>query len=109
CHGPTLGGKVFVDDPALGRVIAPNLTRGRGGVGATFSDADFVRAIRHGVDPSGRQLLIMPSDDYNEFSDADLGAIVAYVRSLPAINTTLPPSEVHALGLILFALGQLPL
>ena len=33
CHGPTLGGKIFVDDPALGRVIAPNLTRGRGGVG----------------------------------------------------------------------------
>src|SRR5688572_29672326 len=64
CHGPALAGKIFIDDPAIGRVIAPNLTRGRGGVGATSTDADFVKAIRYGVDPSGRPLLIMPSDDY---------------------------------------------
>jgi cytochrome c553 len=109
CHGANLAGKVFVDDPRLARVVAPNLTRGRGGVGATFTDIDVARAIRHGLDPSGRQLLIMPSDDYSNFSDADLGAIVAYVRSLPAINTSLPASDIRTLGLILFALGQLPL
>jgi len=109
CHGPTLSGKVFVDDPALGLVSAPNLTRGRGGVGSTFNDADFARAIRHGVDPSGRPLLIMPSDDYSHFSDADLGAIIGYVRSLPAVDNTLPPNELRALGRVLFATGQLPL
>ena len=92
-----------MDDPLLARIVPPNLTRGRGGVGATFTDADFVRAIRHGVDPSGRQLLIMPSDDYNHFSDADLGAIIAYVRSLPPINTSLPSNDIRTLGLILFA------
>jgi mono/diheme cytochrome c family protein len=109
CHGPTLGGTVFVDDPALGRVVAPNLTRGRGGVGTTLSDADFVRALRHGVDPSGRPLLIMPSDDYAHFSDSDLGAIIAYVRSLPPVDNVLPGSELRALGRVLFAAGQLPL
>src|SRR6185503_9165667 len=109
CHGPTLSGRVFVDDPALGRVTAPNLTRGRGGVGATFSDADFVRAIRYGVDPSGRPLLIMPADDYTHFSDADLGAIIAYVRSLPPVDNALPGNELRALGRVLFAAGQLPL
>jgi cytochrome c553 len=109
CHGPNLAGKVFIDDPLFARIVPPNLTRGRGGVGATSTDADFVRAIRDGVDPSGRQLLIMPSDDYNSFSDVDLGAIVAYIRSLPAINTSQPANEVHTLGLMLFALGQLPL
>src|SRR5437588_1319325 len=80
CHGPSLAGKVFVDDPALGRIVSPNLTRGRGGIGSTFADADFVRAIRHGVDPSGRQLLVMPSDDYNHFNDAVLGHIIIYKR-----------------------------
>ncbi len=109
CHGPTLSGKVFIDDPALGRVSAPNLTRGRGGVGATFSDQDFVRAIRHGVDPTGHQLLIMPSDDYWHFSDADLGAIIGYLRSLQPVDNTLPPNELRTLGRILFATGQLPL
>jgi cytochrome c553 len=109
CHGPYLAGKVFVDDPALGRIVSPNLTRGRGGIGATFADADFVRAIRHGVDPSGRQLLVMPSDDYNHFSDADLGAIIGYVRSLPAIETSLPSNEIRPIGRLLFAIGQLSL
>jgi mono/diheme cytochrome c family protein len=109
CHGPYLAGKVLMDDPALGRFVPPNLTRGRGGVGATFSDQDLVRAIRHGVDPSGRQLLIMPSDNYNRFSDTDLGAIVAYVRSLPAIDTALPTNEIRAIGRILFVVGQLQL
>ena len=31
-------------------------------------------AIRHGVKPDGRPLLIMPSEDYNRFTDADLAA-----------------------------------
>jgi cytochrome c553 len=109
CHGPNLAGKVFIDDPALGRIVSPNLTRGRGGIGSSLSDADFGRAIRHGVDPSGRQLLIMPSDDFNHFSDADLGAIIAYVRSIPAIDTSLPSNEIRALGRVLFAIGQLQL
>src|SRR5712692_657325 len=109
CHGANLAGKIFVDDPALGRIVSPNLTRGRGGLGSTFADADFVRAIRHGVDPGGRQLLVMPSDNYNHFSDADLGAIIGYVRSLPAIDTSLPSNEIRTVGRILFAIGQLSL
>src|SRR5229473_6553556 len=109
CHGPNLAGKVFIDDSGLGRIVAPNLTRGRGGVGASFSNADLARAIRHGVDPSGKQLLIMPSDDYYHFSDADTGAIVAYIRSIPAIDTSLPGNEIRTLGRILFATGQLAL
>jgi len=109
CHGPNLAGKVFIDDPLLGRVIAANLTRGRGGVGATHSDADFVRSIRHGVTPGGRPLLVMPSDDYYHFSDADLGAIIAYIRSLPAVDTPTASNELRVLGRVLFATGQLPL
>ena len=54
CHGQDLGGKDFFDEPALGVVDAPNLTPGQGGVSGGYSDADWVRAIRHGVDPLGR-------------------------------------------------------
>src|SRR5206468_45358 len=86
-----------------------NLTRGKGGIGATFSNADLARAIRYGVDPSGRQLLLMPSNDYYYIGDADLGAIVAYVRSIPAIDTSLPVSQIRTVGRVLFAVGQLQL
>src|SRR5882672_10794128 len=109
CHGRALAGKIFIDDPALGRIVAPNLTPGRGGVGAFYTDADFVRAIRHGVDPSGRLLLIMPADSYNHFSDADLGAIIAYIKAIAAIDSSLPPNEIRPLGRMLYAIGQLPL
>jgi len=109
CHAPNLAGRIFLDDPLVGRIVAPNLTRGRGGVGATFTNADFVRAIRDGIDPTGRLLLVMPADDYNYFSDADLGDIIAYIRSLPAIDTSLPANEIKSVGLILFTFGQLPL
>jgi cytochrome c553 len=51
----------------------------------------------------------MASDNYNLFSDADLGAIIAYVRSLPAIDTSLPGSQIRPVGRILFSIGQLRL
>jgi mono/diheme cytochrome c family protein len=41
CHGPGLAGRVFIDDPAFGRFIAPNLTRGAGGLGARLTDEDY--------------------------------------------------------------------
>jgi len=106
CHAPNLGGAVIQDD-AIVRVVAPNLTSG--GVGGTLSDADLARAIRHGVDPAGRPLWMMPSDDYGQLSDADVGALIAYLRSLPSISTTLPSSEIRPLGRLLLASGQWPL
>jgi len=51
----------------------------------------------------------MPSGDYYYFSDADLGAIIGYVRSLPAIETALPSNEIRPIGRLLFAVGQLSL
>lgn len=82
CHGSQGNGRTFVDDGAL--VIAgPNLTTGAGSVVAQYQPIDWVRSIRHGVDPSGRPLLIMPSEDYNRFTNEDLAALIAYLRSLP--------------------------
>jgi mono/diheme cytochrome c family protein len=109
CHGVDLGGAVFIDDPALGRVPAPNLTAGRGGVGLTFSDADYARAIRHGIAPDGHPLLVMPADDWARMSDEDTAAVIAYVRSVPPVDRELPPLEVRPLGRALIATGQLPL
>jgi mono/diheme cytochrome c family protein len=64
---------------------APNITRGPGGVVADYNEGDWVRAIRHGVNPAGHALLFMPSDVYNRMHDRELAALVAYVRSLPPV------------------------
>jgi mono/diheme cytochrome c family protein len=102
CHGTDLGGKVVEDDFAMGRLVASNLTRGRGGLPADYSDQDFVRALTHGVKRDGRSVIFMPTADY-VFTADDLGAIVAYVKSMPSVDRTLPAMSVgpvaRALGL----------
>jgi hypothetical protein len=73
CHGQSLAGKVSLDEPGIGRIYASNLTSGQGGVGQTYSDTDWVRAIRHGVAPDGRSLVVTPAQFYYYLSDDDLG------------------------------------
>lgn len=109
CHGENLAGKVVFDDPPVGRVYGVNLTRGRGGVGAQLTDADIVRAVQHGVGRDGRALKIMPSTDYTHLTDADLAAIVAWVRSRPAVDTVQPAVRVGPVGRALFLAGKLPM
>jgi mono/diheme cytochrome c family protein len=86
CHGANGGGRVFVDNGDDLRIKGPNITAGAGGVVSAYQPVDWVRTIRHGVAPGGRPLMVMPSEDYNRLTDADLGALVAYVRSLPPVQ-----------------------
>jgi mono/diheme cytochrome c family protein len=85
CHAADGHGLVVVDDAAGLYVKSPDITTGPGGVVAGYSEADWVRAIRHGVSASGHALLAMPSEDYSRMSDRDFAALVAYARSLPPV------------------------
>ena len=105
CHGPDLGGQVMVNSPLMARIVAPNLTRGDGGVGARDSDDDLARAIRHGVRRDGTSLIFMPSEAFHGMSDVDLGCLIAYVRSIPPVNRTLPPTSIGPLGRVMHVMG----
>nr|MBA2355629.1 hypothetical protein [Acidobacteriota bacterium] len=59
CHDQDLGGKVVVDSAVMGRFASANLTSGQGGIGATYLNQDFVRAILHGVKRDGRTVVFM--------------------------------------------------
>ena len=110
CHAPDMGGQMFLNAGALvGRVYAPNLTKGRGSATASYTTADWERAIRHGVAPEGRALKIMPSEDFVHLSDADLTAIVAYLRSLPPVDRASGTTVVGPLGRALYLAGQFPI
>lgn len=108
CHGEDLGGDTLIDDPAIGRIYAPNLTRGAGGIGAAYTDADWERAVRHGTARDGRRLMIMPSNEYQFLSDEDLGTVVAYLRSLPAVDREPVPNKVGPVARALYAAGKMP-
>ena len=109
CHGADLGGRVFEDDGPIGRFAGPNLTRGRGGVGATLSDEDWVRAIRYGVHRDGSSLIVMPSEVFVHLSDADLAAVIAYVKQVPSVDREIPESRFGPLGRALVGAGKLKL
>lgn len=107
CHGEGLGGEVMVDAPPF-RAVASNLTTGRGGIGATYSVEDFDRAIRNGVRPDGRPLIIMPSAAFHNMSDRDAAALIAYLRTVPPVDNELPETRVKAMGRILAAFSMDP-
>jgi mono/diheme cytochrome c family protein len=51
-----------------------------------WTDDQLVTAIRTGARPDGRQLApIMPWPNFSTLEEADVRAIVAYLRSLPAV------------------------
>jgi mono/diheme cytochrome c family protein len=108
CHTPGLTGQVLIDDPAFGVLAAPNLTSGTGGVISHYDDAHLGRAIRHGVAWDGRPLLFMPSGEYSHLSDADLAAIIAWIRSAQPGNTAWPATKMGPIPRVLFVLGKFP-
>lgn len=86
CHGADGGGHRFIDDAKTGlRVAGPNLTRG-GSTTRDYGPADWERVLRHGVKPDGRPAMIMPSEDFARWTDADVAAVAAYVRQLPPVG-----------------------
>lgn len=86
CHGVDLGGKIFFDDPNIGSMAASNLTRAVGSETEGYTDVDFVRAIRHGLNNKGNKLMTMPSLSCSYMSDQDLGCLIGFIQSLPPID-----------------------
>jgi mono/diheme cytochrome c family protein len=86
CHGDNGSGRVFIDHPNGLFARGANLTRGAGSAVLNYNESDWVRTIRHGVKPDGRPAFVMPSEDYNRFTDADVADLVSHVRSLPAFD-----------------------
>ena len=105
CHSSNLSGKVLFSQFPMGRAVPPNLTSGKGGIGGVYTDADWDRAIRHGVRPDSTSLIIMPSQSYNNMRDDDLRSLVAYLKSVPPVDNVLPKTTFWPLSRILVATG----
>ena len=106
-HTETLSGQSETV-PGLITLTFPNLTGGGGGVSATNTDEAWVRAIRYGVGHDGRGLVIMPARFFYYLSDEDLGALIAYLKTLPPVDNELPPLNLGPLGRVMLAFGEAP-
>ena len=109
CHGEDAGGAELVDNAPMGRLWASNLTRGEGGIAASYSEADWDRAVRHGVGPDGKPLMFMPAQEFWPLSDDDLAALIAYYRAAPPVDRSTPEPALGPMARVLFLTGQLAL
>ncbi|MBV8681507.1 MAG: c-type cytochrome [Caulobacteraceae bacterium] len=99
---PFGGGRAFT--LPFGTIYSPNITPDREhGIG-TWTDAQFVRAIKAGVGHNGEELYpALPYTSYHRMSDADALAVKAYLFSLPPAATPSRPNN------LAFPFNQRPL
>lgn len=102
CHGPKAEGEVLFDEPIIGKLVAPNLTASV----RAHSDAELANIIRHGLRPDGRSVFVMPAEALTYLNDADLGRIIAFLRSLPPSAGPGPGGSLGPLGRLGVVTGQ---
>ena len=79
-------------DEATFKVKGANITPDPDtGIGK-WSDADIKRAMQSGMRPNGTLMApIMPYGFYKIFASADIDAVVAYLKSVPAVRNAVEP------------------
>jgi mono/diheme cytochrome c family protein len=92
----------------LGSYISANLTPA--GPLQNWSDGEIFRTIRNGIDRDGQALFVMSGARGRHLSDDDIKAVIAYLRSQPAVvnDTQHPLDQYNPLALILVGAGVIP-
>ena len=102
CHADSLHGQVFFDERFIARISAANVPAKL----LNVTDAEFAGFLRTGVRKDGTSPFIMPPPGFYHISDADLGALIAYLRSIPQGGEPLPPNSYGPMGRLGVVLGQ---
>jgi mono/diheme cytochrome c family protein len=85
------GSEVGFEIPGLGVFHGPNLTPDKETGLGTWTDAQIATALTTGKRPDGRELApIMPWRAFASLAKDDVAAIVAFLRSIPPMQNTVP-------------------
>jgi hypothetical protein len=106
CHGNDYAGLDFFNDPSIGYMSSPNLTGASGSATEKYSDLDWIRTLRHAVNPSGKPLMVMPSEIFGQLSDQDLGCLIGYMKTIPKIEKPLGATQFTFMAKILAGAGM---
>ena len=98
CHTAD-GGKPFAGGfpipTPFGTVFSTNITPDRDSGIGTWSLPAFTRAMREGVSRDGKHLFpAFPYDHFAKLTDGDVGALYAYLMTVPAVAATPPANTV---------------
>ncbi|HXV97527.1 MAG TPA: cytochrome c, partial [Anaerolineae bacterium] len=108
CHGEDLAGQIATDF-MMGQIYVANLTTGAGGIGSSRSDEEMARAVWYGVKPDGLPTIIMPPELSPAISVEDMENLIAYIRSVPPVDTDYPEMRPGPMLRVMHATNQFPL
>lgn len=97
CHSNSKAGQAAfagglpIETP-FGTFYSPNITPDKEtGIGS-WTEADFVRALKHGRNPKGQNYFpVFPYVYFSNVTDDDARAIYAYLQSIPAVHQVNKP------------------
>ena len=109
CHGDNLaGGRSFIEEGSpIGELYARNITSGKGGI--QYTDADWIRALRHGLKKNNKSIWFMPTDDIYHISNKELASLIYYLKQQPPVDNIVPPNKIKPLARMLVFLNEFPL
>jgi hypothetical protein len=86
------GGQVVTDPAVPGMLLVfPNISPDKETGAGTWTDAQFERAIRHGIGHDGRELYdLMPYRNFQNMTDEDVASVIVYVRSIAPVKQLRP-------------------
>jgi mono/diheme cytochrome c family protein len=103
CHRERLEGGVMFDEPGVARIVTPNVIQQI----RNYTDAGLAGYLRYGVKRDGTSGVVMPPPGFYHMSDADLAAVIAYLRRQPLATTPpLPRTSIGPLGRLGVVIGQ---
>ncbi|HET9906480.1 MAG TPA: hypothetical protein VFQ23_07560 [Anaerolineales bacterium] len=92
------GGRFFDLGPA-GVLLTRNLTADQESGLGSWTDEQIKLAIKTGINNEGTLLFpVMPYHVYNTMADSDLDALVAYLRTVRAIDNSIPKNTISTQG-----------
>jgi mono/diheme cytochrome c family protein len=101
---PLSGGHVF--PLPFGELHSPNLTPdATTGIGRR-SDGEIARILRHGVRPDNRAAF--PFMEFQNLSDADMVALLSFLRSQPPVVNAVPDMKYNLMGKALMSFAIVP-
>jgi mono/diheme cytochrome c family protein len=105
CHGPDLGGGRVTDGGPIGTMQAPNITQ----LLPAYSDGELARLIRHGIKKDQRTVRFMSMQEVNWMTDADLVAVISYVRTVRPVARPSGVVDIGWFGKVMDRLDNVPI
>lgn len=109
CHGENFGGGKVEDLGPLGKIVHFNVTAGKGGRLAEYTDGELARLLRHGVKKDGTSARLMPAQEFWWWPDEDRVALISYLRTVPPVDGQPGQVEFSTLAKVLDRMDSIPI